>query len=72
VQLFSEDFVEDVYLLNDAVQSVFNKDSASESESLRSEEADKKELQTWTRALELVLLRHRMIEAAWETELLSR
>ena len=64
--------MEDVYLLNDAVQSVFNNDSTSESEPLRSEAASRKEIQIWTKALELVLLRHRMLEAAWETELLAR
>ena len=59
-------------MLNDAVQSLFSKGSATESESMRSTEADRKEIETWIRALDLVFLRHRLIDAAWETELLAR
>ena len=68
-QLFSEDFADDVYILNDAVESLFKKD---ESELRRSDDSEKKEIMMWMKAVDAVLLRHRLIEAAWETEIVSR
>ena len=71
-QLFSEDFVEDVYLLNDAVSSMLSKESGVETNSMRSEETDEKDIGVWMRALDVILLRHRLMDAAWETEILAR
>ena len=70
LQLFSEDFVEDVYILNDAVNSLFKK--PEDVDVNKAEEEDEAKMKIWTRAVDVVLLRHRLLEAAWDTEVLSR
>ena len=70
-QLFADDFIEDVYLVNDAVKSLLEKFSQSQEES-NAEDKQQSERKIWSRAVDAVLLRHRLLKAAHETEIISK
>nr|XP_002124544.4 uncharacterized protein LOC100181268 isoform X2 [Ciona intestinalis] len=68
--LFCDAFVEVPSLVCDAVQAVL----AQEIENSATKIADSRSvaMETWKKSLEVILLRHRLIEAAGETEILAR
>ncbi|XP_076818582.1 uncharacterized protein LOC143464598 isoform X1 [Clavelina lepadiformis] len=71
-EIFSGVFIEDALLMTDAVQSLIKPDEKSSSKTSIASVDQSASVETWMRALDMVLLRQRLIEAAFETEILAR
>ena len=56
--------MDDVHVVDYHIQSLV--------EMLEDKDRKKKEIECYTRAIDVILLRHRLTEAAWETEILAK
>ncbi|XP_070558917.1 uncharacterized protein [Ptychodera flava] len=69
--VFQDVFAEDPLFICEIGSSLFKtKDMAAGKRSKKEKQADL--LAIWTRLLETITIRHRLIDAAWETEILSK
>lgn len=69
-QLFSDLFFEDPHLVEKVGLSLVS--SAEEKDKIRGRERQKFAMETFTKLLELVTVRHRLLESASETALLAQ
>ncbi|XP_077975931.1 uncharacterized protein LOC120340906 isoform X2 [Styela clava] len=69
--LFSDQYCGDPMLIKDAVESLLAGE-VTETDTRTNAERQRRAADVWKLSLETMLLRHRLKEAAWETEILSR
>lgn len=70
-QVFSDMFCDDPSLLKDTVESLLAGE-VTENDIKTPAEKQKRAVEVWKTTLEALLLRHRLKETVWETEILSR